>query len=383
MKLFDYFKGTRSAYKPETQLSKKFEINLSPESIIVPKVDELIRAIQAARSKTMQYRVTLYDHYLWTLQIDDIVKSLIDKRLENLGNKSIVLMNGEQEIEDVNYFMKAPKFRDFLRHIVLTRFWGFNVFEFHKYEYNDKLWFDFSVIPHKHVNPYAKEVLLNQSDSTGANFEKESNIMFLGNPDDLGILANVTLISLYHRLGMFHYGRYAELASENFTQITTRGTGDQDELQKMLTGVQNRGAGGILQLPEGMEMRTESQSTSQQNQLFEGYINELKERLTVLILGQTMTTQDGSSRAQAEVHEGEQEKKYSSDEIMVLDTLNYEFIDYLPLWGFDNIPAGSEFRFKPNNQAEIEEKLRNYERLKNLGLEWTPDELKETFKDII
>jgi hypothetical protein len=370
------------ALEPKRDKGKRFTIRESDQIRVKPKVDELINAIINAKSRTMQHRITLYDHYLWTLQVDDVVSSLIEKRMENLGNKSIVLMQGENEIEDVSYFLKAPKFRQFTREIVMTKFWGIQLFEFWPYEWENKLWFDFATIPHKHINPYDKSVLLNQNENTGVRFDNVKDVMFLGDPDDLGLMARVTLISLYNRLGMFHYSRYAELASENFSVLKTRGTGDQDEMMKLITGIEKRGAGGVAQVPEGMDIQMDNQSSSSQNQLFEGYMKELRDRLTVLILGQTMTTQDGSSRSQAEVHQTEQESKYTSDEIYVLDILNYEFKDYLPLWGF-TVPEGAEFIYKPNSQHEIEEKLRNYERLRNLGMVFSDQDLRDTFKDIL
>lgn len=374
--------GPDMAIVPEQTRGKRFKLRESDAIPVKNSVDRIIKAIRAAKSRTMQHRITLYDHYLWTLQIDDVVSSLIEKRMENLGSKSVVFMKGEDEIEDVSYFLKAPKFREFTREIVMAKFWGFQLFEFWPYEWEGKQWFDFSTIPHKHIQPYTKQVLINQHDNDGPSFKNLKDMLFLGDPDDLGLLARITLISLYNRMAMVHYGMYAELASENFTTIKTRGTGDQEDLSDLIKSVNDRGPGGVAQIPEGMDIQFDNQSSTSQNQLFEGYVKELKDRLTVLILGQTMTTQDGSSRSQAEVHEQQQEAKYSADEVYLLDVLNYEFKDYLSIWGF-NIPEGAEFKYKPNTQAEIEEKLRNYERLRNLGVMFDEAELRETFKSIL
>ena len=61
--------------------------------------------------------------------------------------------------------------------------------------------------------------------------------------------------------------------------------------------------------------------------------------MTKLVLGQTMTTEDGSSRSQAEVHERTQEDIFDADGKYVLDVLNYEFTKVLnQLFG---LPEGS------------------------------------------
>lgn len=109
----------------------------------------------------------------------------------------------------------------------------------------------------------------------------------------------------------------------------------------------------------------------------------IKEELTILVLGQTMTTEDGSSRSQAEVHEDEQKSKYSSDEVFVLDTLNFEFVDYLKIW-FPEINTDKvRFKFEPTNIDELFDKLKIYERLKNVGIAFSDEELRETFKEIL
>jgi len=108
----------------------------------------------------------------------------------------------------------------------------------------------------------------------------------------------------------------------------------------------------------------------------------LKDELAVLILGQNMTTSDGSSRSQAEVHQIEQMEKYSSDEQNVLDVLNYEFIDKLPLWGY-NVKPTMQFRFLETSAKAINQKLKNLTALQQLGLQLTDEEIREKFKDII
>lgn len=372
-----------NTFAPTKEASAKHKIVEFAKRRISPSVDDFVNAVEAALSKTQQTRITLYDHYKQTLLFDNVVTSLIEKRLDNIDNKKVVLYKGEAPVEDINYFLSAPEFRLFLRDIVMSKkFWGFGLFEFDEYEYDNKKWFRHKVIPIKHVNPYAVEILEMQNDSNGWAVGDRNDYMFIGDPDDLGLMLQVTLLSLYRRLGMFNYGKYVDLASENFMQLVQREFTDNANIASLQDSISKRAAGGILSLPDGVDLRSENQSSSQQNQLFEGYMQLLKDELAVLILGQTMTTEDGASRSQAEVHQIEQGAKYSADEQMIVDILNYEFKDRLPLWGFE-VTSDMRFALEPTSYEELNMNLRNLKALKELGLELTTDELKEKFKEIL
>lgn len=375
--------GFENSFKYENTKSKKFKIIETTKQHITPAIDIYINSLQSASNKTIQSRVLLYDSYLTTLMVDDVVQSLLDKRLDNITNKSIQIYQNDKHLEDMDYFFESPKFQQFLKDMIMTKFWGFQLFEFDEFVFDEKKWFDYKVIPHKHVNPYRKEVLKKQFDREGISFEKRNDYLFIGDEDDLGLLSKITLLSLYNRLGMFGYSKYLDLASENFQTIKTRGYVDDEDINHIQKQLATRGSGGNIQVPDGIDFDLINQSSSQQNQLFENYMERVKDRMATLILGQTMTTSDGSSRSQAEVHQSEQSKKYSSDELFVLNVLNFEFRDYLPLWFKDINTNGMEFRLVPSTAEEIRNKLQTYKLLKELGMQFSEDQLREAFSTLL
>ncbi|MFW6377552.1 MAG: phage portal protein family protein, partial [bacterium] len=117
--------------------------------------------------------------------------------------------------------------------------------------------------------------------------------------------------------------------------------------------------------------------------LYNEYLKDKRERLAILCLGQTMTTTDGSSYAQANVHETEQDDKFSADEQLILDVLNYDFIEYMKLWFKDFTISDKRFKFVPSTADEVNKKLQHYIKLKELGVVFGDDELREVFKDIL
>lgn len=362
MKFLNYFTSKKS----------RFSYTQRPKGRIVPSIDDFIKAVESATNPTLQNRLLLYSHYETTMLYDTYVSALIEKRLENITSKNIVLFDGDKRVE--TSLFDSPKFEKFTKDVILNKFWGMTLFEF------NRGYFDYYKIPIKHINPFRREVLVTPYDETGTSFDN-NNCLFIGDDEDLGLLLKITLLSLYKRLGMFNYGRYVDLASENFTQLKVRGLTEELGLDT-IESYQNRAGGGTMQLPEGAELSQENQSSSQQNQLFENYMSMLKEELAVLILGQTMTTQNGSSRSQAEVHQIEQETKYSSDEKYLLDVLNYDFIEYVGLWG---IPYSDSMRFElvETSETQLNRKLNNYKILKDLGLQFTDEELRRQFDLLI
>lgn len=381
------FKRSRTTPHNNYQYEKgdsKYKIVELSKARITPSVDDFVTAAESANNKIIQNRVNLYDHYEHTLLFDNHVCSLLEKRLDNIANKKLVVLDGDNPVEDLSYFLKSPKFRAFLKDLVMSRFWGFSVFEFDRVEYDSKFWFDYKKLPNKHINPFRKEVLTHQFDSEGISFADADDVLFVGDENDLGILLQVTLLSIYRRYGMFNYANYVDLASENFTILKARGIGDDDSWEKLENNFKERSGGGAVELPEGADLETENNSSPSQNALFDNYTKMLKEELAVLLLGQTMTSEDGSSRSQAEVHQDEQESKYKGDEEYVLDVLNYDFKDYLKIWGFEKYTSpGVRFEMMPSNAEDVGRNLQNYKLLKELGVNFTDEELRKTFKDLI
>jgi hypothetical protein len=383
------FNPFKNSYVPEKQITgnnKKYKqiIQMTPYRVS-PSIDEYTHALDSAKSKVLQSRILLYDNYIATLDLDAMVVSLLNKRFGNLENKSIELVNKDTNEVDDNYkeFLNSPRFKEFVMDILNTKFWGFNVFEFNTLVTHNQEYFDYYLFPHKHINPYSKEVLKYQYDSKGISFKNKADIMMIGDSDNLGLLSQIALLSIYKRFGMFNYSRYSELAAENFTQIQAGGATDAIQMQKLQSDILDRGRGGLLNTPEGVNLDFQNQSSSSQNQLFENYQTMIKEEMAILILGQTMTSFDGSSRSQAEVHSDEQDSLFASDERFILNTLNFDFKEYLNYWFADFDSAKYEFKFKINSSVELKKQLDEYKELKELGIMFTDEELRTKFKDLL
>lgn len=370
-----------NAFRPDISKSKKIKVSMETTRFITPEIDHYISAMESFKSKYFQERTVLYDMYENMLDLDDLVNSLLDKRLDNITNRSIKAYRDGQPMEELDYFLDSPQFQAFTKDILLTKFFGFQLFEFDYFEFDNKLWFSYLTMPHKHVNPYTQEVLLKQTDERGVSYTNRPDYLFVGDKDSPGLFSKVCLNSIYYRRGIYSYASYLELAASNFRVIETREYATEEEIEEAEEALRNMGPDGSIRIPNGLDFSVQNQSSSSQNQLFEGYMEKLTERQSILILGQSMTTFDGSSYSQAEVHSAEQAAKYTADEQFVLSVLNFEFRDYLPLWFRDLNPENIEFRFEANTDKEVRAKIELYKALKEVGYEFSQEELQKAFGD--
>lgn len=378
---WNWFRTSEEPWTPQPILHNKgIEIIKNTPKRIEPLLENYNRAVIAATAENLQDRQMLYSFYWQAMNLDPWVSALINKRLENVLEKRVHLQVGDEPL-DTGEFFKSPTFKKFLTDILLTKFWGFSVFEFERDMWNDQPWFNYSRLPNVNFNPYLKEVLLRPTDTKGTPLSVYDNVLFSGDVDDLGELLQITRLYIEKSNSNAFRLRYAELASENFV-IESYKNYDQNTLEELNQAFEQRGVGNRLQKPEDIGIELHNQSSSQQNQLFKDLIDDYKKELSILILGQTMTTQDGSSRSQAEVHQEEQDNKMIADIEYIEDFLNFEFIEFLPLW-FDIPTTDAKFILDTTNEKKIRTQIGNVKLLQELGMTFTEEELREKFKDLL
>lgn len=382
MRILGYEIKRPTAYvqPPQEQHVGTFSVVKSPPRIVAADLSEFRAAVDAGRYNVGQERAMIYDYYQTALDFDMTLVATIEARLLATTGKRIQYLDaGGVPVVSADDFLQAPAFRAFVAdYIMAVKFWGMGLFEFGYSEYQGRRWFTYSKVPIKHLDPYQRVVRRMQFTTSAGDesWEGRLNVRFVGQPDLGGLLLQLSMISLAKRAAMNDWASYCQLAGNNFMIIDYKGELPDPIRRELARGnLANIGRGVIDKLPN-VDIETRNLSSSSQNELFEGYVKYLDDLTTRLVLGQTMTTQDGSSRAQAEVHERTQETILDADAVSVLDFLNFELYDLLPLWG---LPLGGRFVYaesatlKQSRQIDVDLKL------KELGYIWTMDELKSRY----
>lgn len=315
----------------------------------------------------------LLDIYKEQLDVDGHLAGLIRKRTSALLQNDLQYIRNGVVDESVSEWMEKQRFKDFIKEVHEALYFGHSLFWFGKTNGED---FSYKLIDRKHVNGYKKVVLKNQQDTDGMSYENAlllREAIEVGQPGDLGLLKTATYYSIIKRNLIADWANYAEEAGRNFRFIKYKGR-DVEGRNKLLSALKASGSGGIVSVPEGIEIDVQNMSSSSQNELFENFMDYLNKEQSKLILGQTMTTDDGSSRSQAEVHASEQELLLQSDKTKILNFLNYDFYDYFQKWG---IKPGGRFIFGENKDLN---KMIDFDlKLKQLGYVFTIEEIKERY----
>lgn len=337
------------------------------------------QAVKMAETPEIRRRYLLYDIYTEQLDVDAHLFGILRKRTDKISSLEIVFERNGKIDESMSDFLNADKFRQFLRDLHETIYWGFSLFEFSVIKDSKGTWFDYFLLPRKHVEPHTKKVLRQQYDNDGMSYTplmegSGRTVAESGDPDDLGLLKTAVIYSLIKRNAISDWGSYSEKAGRNFELVKYK-RGDEHLRNQIMSALENAQAGGVVGLPEGVEIEMKSGGSANHYIAFDRLIQWCNEEQSKLVLGNVMTTDSGSSRAQAEVHSGEQNMIELADREMVLNYLNYIFWDYLPLWGIN--PTNGVFMLKDTMRVadEIEKDLK----LKALGYNFTPEQIAKKY----
>lgn len=290
----------------------------------------------ALRAADVGFRDRLYDLYEDIL-IDGVVTDAIDKRIEAITDADINFTINQKPVPEIDALMDTTEFEDLLKEIMLSRFWGISVDEL---EYNDR--FYFNSIPRKHVKPKQKIIIRQQGDQSGINYENDPMVVQWGKDDDLGILFKVAPYVIYKRGGFGDWAQFVELFGMP-QRIGKYNSMDDQSRRLLIDAFENAGSAPYLVIPKESEVDTTTLTGSVNGSLYNDFRKACNEELLITILGQTMTSLDGSSRSQSEVHMEVQEKKHRSDRRFVVRMLNRYFRPWLESRGL--CPEGGIFSF--------------------------------------
>jgi hypothetical protein len=348
--------------------TREFTYIPTATKIVSAEISEYKAGFASAHNAYSQQRTKIYDIYQNALDFDAHLKGIIEKRLLNTSGRKLTYLINEEEPEGMQDRLQAPEITNLINDVIMIRFWGMGLFEF------DLKSGGYTLIPIKHIDPFEKLVRKNQAGASvdDTSYEGIKNVVFLGHDNAFGLLQQLSLLAMYKRATIGDWAQYSQLAGTNFRTIKYRGAmPDAQSRDSMRTIVNNAGT-GTLDLPRDVDIETSNQTSSSQNQLFENYVKYLDDEMTKLVLGQTMTTEDGSSRSQAEVHERVQDDIFDNDAQYVLDIFNKDFMLIMESYGF----KGGRFAFTESATATQTEEIERDLKLKELGVIFTDQELR-------
>lgn len=163
-------------------------------------------AIRTAENVDFPRRYKLYDMYADIL-MDSHLSCVIEKRRNAVLCSDIEFRRDGKPDDKVNEQIRSPWFSRLVSDIIDSRFWGFTLCQFFK----DGEWIDYNLIPRKHADPVRRIILRHQTDITGIAWDEYPDLLFVGRPDDLGLLAKAAPWVIYKRNTTGDWSQFSEI----------------------------------------------------------------------------------------------------------------------------------------------------------------------------
>jgi SPP1 gp7 family putative phage head morphogenesis protein len=287
---------------------------------------------------------------------DSRLKSLKDKRIRSIKNTPCLYhdFDGQVNIETTAIF-EIPWFSSLLTQIMEAKFWGFSVVEFYVTE---KGITDIFLLPRQNINADRREILVQMGSIKGISYLQEPYSKFIVDihaEDRLGLLLEAAPLVLYKRGAIADWAQFAELFGMPIREYQYN-PNNPDARKEAEKAAKEAGSASYLVVPEGTGLKLhKGVEGSQTGGVYEAMRLAMNEELAILILGQTMTTTDGSSRSQAEVHESVEEDIHLEDRLWVEAILNHKIKPLLVKHGYK--VADGYFEFDKTENIDIQTQL--------------------------
>lgn len=331
-------------------------------------------AIKQADNIKTPNRVKWYD-ICDELMTDAHLRAVIEKRKSAVLSIPIEFQRGGKPDDKIGEQLRSPWFSKFLSDALDAQVFGFTLLQF----YVENGWINYDLIPRKHVEPVNRLILKNQGDTKGTPFEDFSDLVFVGEQRNLGLLQAAAPYVIYKRNAMADWAQFCEIYGMPLIEGEYNSM-DDEARQKLINDLFDRGANSSLVHPEGTSLKIhDSQTKAGSSELYKSFCEFCNSEVSKLILGNTLTTEAGDKGTQAlgTVHRKVEEQIEQSDKQFILNLLNYQMSDVFASLGINT--SGGEFSFVIARDNDLTARVNIDVQLKNMGLPIDDDYFYETY----
>lgn len=359
MSVFDNIKSIFTSSKESVLHTKYGDFNLAKEADVKRlrrqviqlqrETDALIRrdiadwrtAWQLAIDVDNPDRRTLYDIYK-DVDIDLHLSGCIEQRMGFVRSRSFKLSDDKgNENEWALVYFDTQWFKQLMGYILDSIYWGHSLIELGNVvtDGNGRVCYDgVTLIPRKHVIPEYHIVTptVYEDWRSGIDYHAEPFASWLieaGRPDDLGIYLKAATQTIPKKNMMAYWDTFGEIFGMpmRIAKTTCRDDKELGKIEKMLA---NMGAEAYGLFQEGTEIEMVETGKTDAFNVYDKRIDRANSEMSKLVIGQTMTIEDGSSLSQSETHLKVFENLVENDCDMLRDIVNNQLIPRMIKHGF-------------------------------------------------
>jgi len=356
-------------------LKKESDIILQMPQIFHFNMNNYMSSVNAAKNIDFSHRVMLYDMYE-SATLDLHLAGVLDKRLRAVTRFPIEFWRNGEADDVVTPQLKSPWFKQLRKDLLMSEFWGYTLVQiFLDKDGNIK----YDLIPRKHYDPVKHILLKFQGDHEGRSIDEFENMLFVGSERGLGIFAEILPAVLYKRGDMSDWAQFCNVFGMPIREYTYD-AGDEETRKRLIADARNQGSNAVYIHPKDSDLNiVEAGNKSGSAELYEAFANYWDEKMSVRVLGNTLTTQasDTGTQALGTVHKDEEDSMNADDRNFILDILNYHMKPIFSALGF-NVDGG-EFVYAKKEENDPDQQLRIVQGLNAMGLPMDDDWLYMTF----
>ena len=339
-------------------------------------IETFMNAVRAADNIDYYRRTRLLDLYE-DITIDTHLTSVMNRRRDAVNAAQVSFKRNGIPDDSVHDQLKSPWFGRLIADIIDAKFYGFSLFQFYRDEHG---WINYDLIPRKHVDPVRRTIMRRQGEISGPSWDEYPNMLFVGQPRDLGMLLKAAPWVIYKRNDVADWAQFAEIFGMPIEDYTYD-TGDEEARARVIKDAQEAGALKKYIHARDVELQLiEAGNKTGSSDLYEGLCERCNKEISKLFLGNTLTTEAQATGTQAlgTVHKKEEDQILKADQNFVLNVLNYDMVDIFAALGINT--QGGMFTFPEPKYIDLTAKSNILVQLQsNFRLPISDDYLYETF----
>lgn len=279
--------------------------------------------------------------------LDAHIQSVIQQRTNRLLGAGYRIVNdaGEEDAEAWKLFESAWFYR-FLELALESKWWGFSLIQL--WDVNERGYGNVQLIPRAHVVPEFRSVSIMgglPTDLIAYNQPPYDDYLIeAGEHKDLGLFAKAAVAFIIKKNALLQWSKYTEIFAAPFRvgKTTSR---NQKDMERIANNLKRMGSAAYGVFQEGESIEFIESTKGDAYQVYMRLVEMCNAEISKLIVGQTMTTDNGSSRSQGEVHERTAESIAESDKRFIAFLINDVLIPKMINHGFKQV-AGKRFEWK-------------------------------------
>ncbi len=296
-------------------------------------------ALTVAENIANPNRVRLYALYK-DVKLDDQVLSCIGNLKASLKAEGFYVGNAsdKEKVDEATDLIMRPWFYDFIDSCVDSITEGFVLLERSDMVKGAKgiEIGGFDEIPKEHVVPERDMVVVKVGDDKGINFTDPAfarTVFPIGKKTNLGSLNPAAPKAIIKKNAEAAWAEFCEIFGMPIRvgKVSSRNPADITRMESFLKAM-GSAAYAVTGIDDTIELKETSKGDAWQ--VYDKLMERQDKAISKIFLGQTMTTDNGSSRSQAEVHERVADKRMFELKLFIDFTVNFRLFPFLIANGY-------------------------------------------------